>query len=278
MSQEVATNPDKRALGPHGDCPPLPFDIYSLPGLPAVPAKNNAAGPSPSESQVAVRPEAEPYNPWTNKNHRRIAINNLAFKICQEIEGNHCSPWKRGFCHARPMVAYVANYCAPTANIVSMSTGIVAALVLTQRNGIKIEDLIEKFSWLKELIIAKGEFDRVAMLNLFPHSRPDYNHVLRAGGWNDPILHPVNYVVTRAIRLLQPLIIERNRRLEPNYITIQDQRNWVHLGYYRNQIVHLFKDECIMAVALYSFGMYWLSIAVLVSTTTLLTRLSFLVY
>ncbi|ELR24552.1 NADbinding domain 4 domain containing protein [Acanthamoeba castellanii str. Neff] len=202
MSQEVATNPDKRALGPHGDCPPLPFDIYSLPGLPtAVPAKVDAAGPSPSESQVAVRPEAEPYNPWTNKNHRRIAINNLAFKICQEIE----------------------------ANIVSMSTGIVAALVLTQRNGIKVEDLIEKFSWLKELIIAKG-------------------------GWNDPILHPVNYVVTRAIRLLQPLIIERNRRLEPNYITIQDQRNWVHLGYYRNQIVHLFKDECIMAVALYSFG------------------------
>lgn len=64
----------------------------------------------------------------------------------------------------------------------------------------------------------------------------------------------MNYVVTRAIRLLQPLIIERNRRLEPNYITIQDQRNWVHLGYYRNQIVHLFKDECIMAVALYSFG------------------------
>jgi hypothetical protein len=47
------------------------------------------------------------------------------------------------------------------------------------------------------------------------------------GGWNDPILHPVNYVVTRAIRLLQPLIVERNRRLEPNYITIQDQRNWV---------------------------------------------------
>jgi hypothetical protein len=88
----------------------------------------------------------------------------------------------------------------------------------------------------------------------FPHSRPNHNHVLRAGGWNDPILHPVNYVVTRAIRLLQPLIIERNRRLEPNYITIQDQRNWVHLGYYRNQIVHLFKDECIMAVALYSFG------------------------
>jgi hypothetical protein len=37
-----------------------------------------------------------------------------------------------------------------------MSTGIVAALVLTQRNGIKLEDLIEKFSWLKELIIAKG--------------------------------------------------------------------------------------------------------------------------
>jgi hypothetical protein len=43
-----------------------------------------------------------------------------------------------------------------TANTVSMSTGIVAALVLTQRNGIKLEDLIEKFSWLKELIIAKG--------------------------------------------------------------------------------------------------------------------------
>lgn len=47
-----------------------------------------------------------------------------------------------------------------------MSTGIVAALVLTQRNGIKVEDLIEKFSWLKELIIAKGAFDRVVVLNL----------------------------------------------------------------------------------------------------------------
>lgn len=37
-----------------------------------------------------------------------------------------------------------------------MSTGIVATLVLTQRNGIKFEDLVEKFSWLKELIIQKG--------------------------------------------------------------------------------------------------------------------------
>lgn len=28
----------------------------------------------------------------------------------------------------------------------------------------------------------------------------------------------------------------------------------VHLGYYRNQLVHLFKDECVVALALASFG------------------------
>jgi hypothetical protein len=91
VSQEVATNPDKRALGPHGDCPPLPYDISSLPGLPTpVPSKTAlvATASDPASTGSASGGEAEgPYDPWTNKNHRRIAVNNLAFKICQEIEG-----------------------------------------------------------------------------------------------------------------------------------------------------------------------------------------------
>lgn len=105
-----------------------------------------------------------------------------------------------------------------------MSTAIVAALVLTQRNGIKFQDLVEKFSWLKELIIQKGNI--ISCLLLSMTNCTDVKCRFQ-GGWNDPILHPVNYVVKRAIKLLHPLIIERNRRLEPNYVTITDQRTWV---------------------------------------------------
>lgn len=157
----------------------------------------------PKESENTAKQSADPldFDPYKNLPDRKVIVNNLAYKICHEI----------------------------SANTVCMSTGIVATLVLTQRNGIHMDDLIDKFGWLKELITEKG-------------------------GWNDPILHPNNYIVSRAIKLLNPLIVERNRRLEPNYVTMDDQKNWVHLGYYRNQLVHLFKAECILACALACFG------------------------
>ncbi|KAL6070816.1 Dihydroxyacetone phosphate acyltransferase [Balamuthia mandrillaris] len=132
---------------------------------------------------------------------RRKIVLELAYKVCRELNKN--------------------NVC--------MSTGIIAALILAHRNGISLDELTERYDWLRNVIQEQG-------------------------GWVDPVFHPTNFVVQRALKLLSPLVQQRNERVEASTPTFEAQRHWIHLGFYRNQLLHLFKDEGVVCLALASFG------------------------
>eukprot|EP00005_Dracoamoeba_jomungandri_P007473 CAMPEP_0174269562 /NCGR_PEP_ID=MMETSP0439-20130205/41507_1 /TAXON_ID=0 /ORGANISM="Stereomyxa ramosa, Strain Chinc5" /LENGTH=689 /DNA_ID=CAMNT_0015358411 /DNA_START=1180 /DNA_END=3246 /DNA_ORIENTATION=+ len=141
------------------------------------------------------------FNPFDDPHDRKYLVNELGYRITRDIESN----------------------------TVCMSTGIVATLLLTHRNGITQQELVEKYKWLSRQVALRG-------------------------GWVDPVLQQANFVVERALSMLGPLVGNRNNRLEPSIPTIDDQRNWLHLGYYGNQLSHIFKNEAIIACSLVSFG------------------------
>ena len=58
----------------------------------------------------------------------------------------------------------------------------------------------------------------------------------------------------RAIKLLGNLVAEKGQRLQPSVPTMDDQVNWLHLGYYSSQLLHLFQHEAIIACALAKCG------------------------
>ncbi len=111
---------------------------------------------------------------------------------------------------------------------VVMSTGIVAAVVLAYRNGIDMETLVEKYSWVEQQIVMRG-------------------------GRVDPLSRTMDAlsIVDRALRLLgRGVVVERRSFVEPLVDSRESHRNILQLGLYRNQLPHVFYAEALLLIAL----------------------------
>lgn len=110
---------------------------------------------------------------------------------------------------------------------VTLPTAIVVSVLLTHRGrGISRRDLITKFEWLREEIKKRG--GKVAT--------PD-TPFANTGQLIDTALVVLGNLVTKQKNVLEP-ILTPSKRFE--------------LSYYRNQILHLFMNEGLIACALYS--------------------------
>jgi hypothetical protein len=106
-----------------------------------------------------------------------------------------------------------------------MPTALVGTILLTLRGrGVGRDELIRKVKWLKEEIIMRG------------------GKVAESGRSSTEIL------VDRAIDVLKELVGQRFDILESVYYPAKR----FELSYYRNQVIHLFVPECIVAIAMYS--------------------------
>eukprot|EP01114_Cavostelium_apophysatum_P016610 TRINITY_DN4768_c0_g1_i2.p1 TRINITY_DN4768_c0_g1~~TRINITY_DN4768_c0_g1_i2.p1 ORF type:complete len:1170 (+),score=311.65 TRINITY_DN4768_c0_g1_i2:168-3677(+) len=108
------------------------------------------------------------------------------------------------------------------------ATALVATILLIHRKGITIEDLQMQVNWLREEVTARGS--TVA----FDGSTSDL--IERALGLFGPM-------VVRSRNLVSPAIAEN---------TDKPQKHLLTLNFYRNQIVHLFSAEGMVACALSS--------------------------
>eukprot|EP01088_Endostelium_zonatum_P017952 TRINITY_DN5569_c3_g3_i1.p1 TRINITY_DN5569_c3_g3~~TRINITY_DN5569_c3_g3_i1.p1 ORF type:complete len:433 (-),score=160.51 TRINITY_DN5569_c3_g3_i1:147-1334(-) len=126
-------------------------------------------------------------------------------------------------------------------NTIIMSTAIVATSLLTNRHGLLMNQLVDSYDWIRDEIMERG-------------------------GWIDPILEGSNIIVPRALKILGANSIERKAN-NKNFVTPVNKNQflnqdldreceeWMKLRYYSNQLLHIFKEEGILCVALASFGL-----------------------
>ncbi|CAM0136523.1 unnamed protein product [Umbelopsis sp. WA50703] len=110
---------------------------------------------------------------------------------------------------------------------VVMPSALVGTVILTLRGrGVGRNELIRRVEWLRRIIINKG------------------GKVAEFGNM------PTGVIVDRATSILKDLIGERNAKevIEPTFYGIKR----FELSYYRNQVIHLFVEESIVCVALYT--------------------------
>lgn len=110
--------------------------------------------------------------------------------------------------------------------------------MLTHREGMPLEQLIDKCNWVKEQISLRG-----------------YRVHWSIRGETDGM------VVGRTIALLKDTILYHKDMVEPNVANKQD-KNFIQLAVYRNQLVHIFAREGVICVALMSLGSYALKTGV----------------
>ncbi|KAJ3296892.1 hypothetical protein HK104_001043, partial [Borealophlyctis nickersoniae] len=108
---------------------------------------------------------------------------------------------------------------------VTMPTALVGTVLLTLRGrGVGRDELIRKVNWVKREILQKG--GRVA----------DF------GGMT------TGAILDRAVAVLKDLVGQRTDLLEPVYYPVKR----FELSFYRNQVIHLFISEAILATAMYA--------------------------
>jgi len=110
---------------------------------------------------------------------------------------------------------------------VVMPSALVGTVILTLRGrGVGRNELIRRIEWLRRIIIAKG------------------GNVAEFGNI------PTGVIVDRATTILKDLIGQRTSKevIEPTFYGIKR----FELSYYRNQVIHLFVEESIVCVSLYT--------------------------
>ncbi|GJJ70009.1 glyceronephosphate O-acyltransferase [Entomortierella parvispora] len=108
---------------------------------------------------------------------------------------------------------------------VVMPTALVGTVILTLRGrGVGRNELIRRVDWLKREILAKG------------------GRVANFSGMETGV------VVDRALGVLKDLVALQKNLLEPVFYAVKR----FELSFYRNQLIHLFVHEAIVAVTLYT--------------------------
>eukprot|EP00742_Colponemidia_sp_Colp-10_P010413 GILJ01011431.1.p1 GENE.GILJ01011431.1~~GILJ01011431.1.p1 ORF type:complete len:1177 (+),score=214.25 GILJ01011431.1:40-3570(+) len=111
-----------------------------------------------------------------------------------------------------------------------LPTQMVATMLLMHRRGISEDLLIKRVEWLRDQIALRG--GRLGIMN---------------GG-------SAQMAVKNAIGHLANIVDRRKDIFEPSVTPRIDYKNVLMLSYYRNQIMHLFVNEALVACALHAFG------------------------
>jgi len=115
-------------------------------------------------------------------------------------------------------------------HLVVMPTAMVASIFLMHRRGISEESLSEKVEWLTKQIVMRG--------GKIGFSDENYSFVAIRG----------------ALKNLENLVEKKKDVFHLKTFVREDYKNVLMLSYYRNGLIHLFWNECIVACALASFG------------------------
>lgn len=112
-----------------------------------------------------------------------------------------------------------------------MSTNMVAAMLLLKRHrGMSEDELIRKVQWL-------------------------YDEILLRGGSTSLNAKPSKQMVRNALGYLKGFIdASRVQILSPMVKANKDYKNYLMLAYYRNNLVHLFLNEALVAASFLAFG------------------------
>jgi len=152
-------------------------------------------------------------------------------EIRNEDDGQHFDPFAdTGSKHKLiRKLAYSITHELNQAAVI-MPTSLVATILLSFRDGISLEELILKTTWLKQQI------------------------VLRHGRINWEEQQSSSAVVDRALSLLNNLVVKRRHMIEPAIEAKADYKKTIQLSCYRNQLIHLFVSESYVSCAIESFG------------------------
>jgi glycerol-3-phosphate O-acyltransferase len=114
-------------------------------------------------------------------------------------------------------------------NLVTMSTPLIATILLMHRKGISHDLLIQRVGWLYEEIKArKGELNFSAA--------------------------PSSAVIQTALNFLSAFVDKKRDIFEPSVSAKKGQKNIMMLAYYRNNLIHLFINEAELACTLLGFN------------------------
>ena len=116
-------------------------------------------------------------------------------------------------------------------NLVIMATNMVAAMLLLKRHrGLSEDELVRKVQWL-------------------------YDEILLRGGSTSLNARPGKQMVRNALGCLRGFIdASRVQILSPMVKANKDYKNFLMLAYYRNNLVHLFLNEALVAASFLAFG------------------------
>ena len=115
-------------------------------------------------------------------------------------------------------------------NLVIMSTNMVAAMLIHKRQGgISEEEMIKKVNWLYDEILVRG--GSISLNN-----------------------KPSKQTIRNALGYLKNFIDTKQDVLSPQVKANKDYKNYLMLAYYRNNLIHLFLNECYIAASFLAFG------------------------
>lgn len=116
-----------------------------------------------------------------------------------------------------------------TDNLVVMSTPIVATIMLQHRKGISQDDVLNKAVWIYEEIKARGG----------------------ELSFNAP---PSSTSVQASLKYLEGFVDRKRNIFEPLVSAKKSYKNILMLAYYRNNMIHLFVNEAIIACSMLGLG------------------------
>jgi glycerone phosphate O-acyltransferase len=175
--------------------------------------------PDRGETQKEQDPNERSFDPFLNNSDRKTLVRRLAYKITHELNASSVLP----------------------------ATALVAAIVLAYRDGISLDELNLRTAWLRRLIVERG--GRLSWVagdlragSSVRHSQQNFS---------------TSAVVDRALSLMSDVVVKRKFMIEPAVNSREQHKRFIQLGVYRNQIIHLFVQESIMACAYEQQAALW---------------------
>jgi glycerol-3-phosphate O-acyltransferase len=110
-----------------------------------------------------------------------------------------------------------------------MSTPIVATILLQHRKGISQDDVVNKATWIYEEIKARG-------------------------GELSVTTPPSSTSVQSSLKYLEGFVDRKRNIFEPLVSAKKSYKNIIMLAYYRNNMIHLFVNEAIIACSVLGLG------------------------